>query len=110
MPDCIGDEKILKNTREDNCRQIKQTNEKIVLAVGKMKEGNPPKEGLNLLYHIAGLFGQRLWFYGKTATYNKKPNVSIEKCISCGRCVTLCPMKNIVVDNGKAVSSAKFSR
>ena len=73
-------------------------------AVAKTKQGNPPKEGLTLRHHMAGLFGQRLWFYSKTATYKKKPDVNQQKCIGCGRCAALCPMKNIDMENKKAAS------
>ncbi len=65
MPDCIGDEKPLKRTTEVNRNQIKHSNQKIALAVRNLKEGKPPKEGLNFFCHIAGLLGQRLWFTGK---------------------------------------------
>ena len=105
MPDCIGDEKLLKKTPEENRQILAQADVKIASAVQKLKEGNPPKDGLSGLHHVAGLFGQRLWFYGKTRTYKKKPDVDAEKCIGCGLCVKLCPMKNLAVVNNKAVSS-----
>lgn len=104
MPDCIGDVKLLKKTPEENRKIIEQANNKIARAVTETKEGKPPKEGINFFYHVAGLFGQRLWFYGKTTTYKKKPNVDKQKCIGCGRCAELCPMKNIHIADKKAVS------
>ncbi len=104
MPDCVGDKKALKKSAQANHELIVQADKKIAVAVQRLKDGNPHKEGLGFLYHMAGLFGQRLWFYGKTATYKQKPNIDIDKCIGCGRCVSICPMKNIVIQNGKAVS------
>ena len=104
MPDCIGDEKILKKTSEANRTLISQADRKITVAVRRLKEDKPYKEGLNFFYHVAGLLGQRLWFYGKTKEYKKKPDVNNQKCIGCGRCTKLCPMKNIVIENGKATS------
>lgn len=104
MPDCIGDEKVLKKTLEANKEIVRQADAKIVLAVAKLKKGVPTKEGLNFFYHIAGLFGQRLWFYGKTLTYKEKPDIDKQKCIGCRRCSELCPMHNIEIVNGKAVS------
>ncbi len=105
MPDCIGDEKLLKKTLEENREIIAGADSKIAAAVRNLQNGNPPKDGLSGLHHVAGLFGQRLWFYGKTRTYKKKPDVDAEKCIGCGLCVKLCPMKNLAVVNNKAVSS-----
>lgn len=104
MPDCIGDEKLLKKTPEKNRALIRKAEDKINAAVTKLKKGKPDKEGLGPFYHIAGLFGQRLWFYGKTAAYKEKPNVNKAKCIGCGKCAGLCPMNNIEIVGEKAVS------
>ncbi len=104
MPDCIGDEKLLKKTVEENRALVRKAEVKISTAVAKLKNGNPDREGLRLFDHIAGLLGQRLWFYGKTTTYKQKPNVDRGKCIGCGKCATLCPMNNIAIANNQAVS------
>jgi len=105
MPDSIGDEKVLKRTAEKNRSLIAEADRKIEAAVQKLKFNNAPREGLGFLYHMAGLFGQRLWFYGKSTSYKKKPDIDTAECIGCGKCVDLCPMKNLSIENGKAVSS-----
>jgi len=97
MPDCIGDKKILKKSIEGNRRIIQRANEKIHISARRFKEDNPTKEGPNFVYHIAGLLGQRLWFFCKTAAYKNKPNVDEQKCSGCGRCVPSCPMNNIEI-------------
>lgn len=99
MPDCIGDEKLLKKTREQNSTIVKQAEEKIKKAAQALKNGTTSQEGLSFLYHIAGLFGQRLWFYYKTKHYSSKLKISSEKCVGCGTCVKLCPMSNLSVEN-----------
>ena len=104
MPDCIGDERVLKKTKEANRAIIAKASEKIADSVHLLKEGVPTRDGLGFPSHIAGLLGQRLWFYRKAATYKNAPNVNTQKCIGCGRCAELCPMKNIVLNKGKAVS------
>ncbi|MGL4773595.1 MAG: 4Fe-4S binding protein, partial [Clostridium sp.] len=76
-------------------------------AVNKFKEGNPTKEGLNIMYHLAGLFGQRLWFYNKTKEYSNKVRINENNCISCGKCVKVCPMNNLYLSNGKIESKHK---
>lgn len=107
MPDCIGDKKLLKKSLAANREIVRQAEAKITLALAKWKEGNPTREGLDFFYHMAGLFGQRLWFYGETATYKKKPEVDQQKCIGCGRCAKLCPRENIIISDGRAVSHDK---
>lgn len=104
MPDCIGDEKLLKKSDEEKVEIINEANRKIAEAVKQIKAEKPPQDGISFFCHLAGLFGQRLWFYRQTVTYKKKPHVNGEKCIGCGRCAELCPMKNIKIEKNRAVS------
>lgn len=100
MPDCIGDVKLLKKTHEENKTVIKEAETKIEQALINIKEGKYPKEGLGFFYHIAGLFGQRLWFYNKTLKLRDKLKINKDKCISCGICSKNCPTDNIkMIDN-----------
>ena len=66
MPDSIGDEKALKRPLTKNQELVEKAVHKIEKAAQKLKDGNPPQEGLGFLYHAAGLLGQRLYFYNKT--------------------------------------------
>lgn len=104
MPDSIGDEKALKKSISENKEIVHKADQKILIAVQKLQDGSPQRDGLGFFYHIAGLFGQRLWFYRKSTSYKKKPDIDHEKCIGCGICVKLCPMQNIALENKKAIS------
>jgi len=103
MPDCIGDNKLLIKSLEENQSIVRQADKKIHLAAERLKLDKPFKEGLNIFYHIAGLFGQRLWFYGKTLSYKEKPDIDTDKCTACGLCVKNCPMKNLEKRDGKII-------
>lgn len=103
MPDSICDEKALKRTIEQNRTLVRQAGEKLAAAALGLREGNPPREGLGVWSHLAGLFGQRLYFGGKTKAYSGKLNIDGAVCTGCGTCAALCPMKNIRVEGGKAV-------
>jgi Pyruvate/2-oxoacid:ferredoxin oxidoreductase delta subunit/flavodoxin len=103
MPDCIGDSKLLKKSLEENQSLVRQADRKIHLAAERLKLGKPLKEGLNIFYHIAGLFGQRLWFYGQTLSYKDKPSIDTDKCTVCGLCMKNCPMKNLEKREGKII-------
>lgn len=107
MPDCIGDEKALKRTKEQNQRLVIEAENKIKDAAENLKLGKPVRQGLGFWYHMAGLFGQRLWFYNKTKKYSDKLHIDGEKCIGCGICVTACPMENISLQSGKAQQQGK---
>lgn len=107
MPDCIGDEKALKKTMEQNHELIVAADEKIKKAVERLREGRALREGLGFWYHMAGLLGQRLWFYGKTRHYSDKLRIEKEKCVGCGVCVSLCPMDNLELQSGKATQSGR---
>ncbi|MDE6594866.1 MAG: EFR1 family ferrodoxin [Oscillospiraceae bacterium] len=104
MPDCIGDVKALKKPYEKNLEIIKSAVQKIKKAAEDYKNKKPSQEGLNFMYHMAGLFGQRLYFYSKTKNYTASPNIKHSVCTGCGKCEKLCPMKNIRISGGKAVS------
>ncbi|MCL1794897.1 MAG: EFR1 family ferrodoxin [Oscillospiraceae bacterium] len=105
MPDCIGDVKALKKPLEQNRQIVNDAEQKITQAVNALKQGKPTKEGLGFFYHVAGLFGQRLWFYGKTTRYTDKLKIEKSICVGCGKCVALCPMKNIKITDKKASAS-----
>lgn len=72
MPDCIGDVKMLKRTLQDNVQIVLNADAKIDKAIEAIKNNCYPKEGLNFFHHLAGLFGQRLYFYNKTKNIVKK--------------------------------------
>lgn len=106
MPDSVCDSKLLKKSIEQNKEIVKQADKKIEYVAQQIKQGNYPKDGLSFMSHMIGLFGQRLWFYGKTTGYTDKLKIS-ENCIGCGLCASLCPMKNISMIDGKAVADTK---
>lgn len=107
MPDSIGDEKVLKRSLEDNKRLVANAEHKIKAAVQAMKSGKPFQEGIGIFYHVAGLFGQRLYFANKTRTYTNKLKIDTQKCVGCGKCVMLCPMKNIALRGRIAISNSQ---
>ena len=103
MPDAVCDSKLLKKGIEQNKEIIRQADKKIENIAEQIKQGTYPQEGLSLIAHMAGLFGQRLWFYRKTTGYTDKLKIS-DDCTGCGLCVPLCPMKNILIKDGRAVA------
>ena len=107
MPDSIGDCKALKKSKEQNKAIIDKADKRIIEAAKQIREGRYPKEGLSFAAHLAGLFGQRLWFYNKTTGYKDKLRIDPSKCIGCGICAKNCPTQNIKIEDGKAVSSDK---
>ncbi len=99
MPDCIGDVKLLKKSLDENRKIISEAEHKMDSAINKIMGGKFPKEGLNFFYRIAGIFGQRLYFSGKTKRYYTKIRTDESKCVKCGLCVSLCPMSNIRIED-----------
>ncbi len=105
MPDSIGDEKVLKRPLDKNKQLVKNAEVKIRKAVESLKSGNPTKEGLGIWYRLAGFFGQRLYFGHKTKNYSGKLRVDEDKCVDCGKCEKICPMKNIKVVDKKVIQN-----
>ena len=104
MPDSIADEKALKRSLEKNRELVKNAERKIKESVKRLKAGKPTQEGIGALYRMAGFFGQRAYFGHKTREYSSKLKIDTDKCIGCGKCEKLCPMKNISIKDQKAVS------
>ena len=107
MPDSIGDCKALKKTAEQNKAIVKMAEQRVAEIAKKMKEGRYPREGLSFWAHLAGLFGQRLWFYNKAMSYSNKLKIDGNKCVGCGICAKGCPTQNIKITDGKAVASSQ---
>ena len=107
MPDCIGDVKALKKPIEKNKRIVNEADHKIKQTVVNMKNDKYSKDGLKFMNYLAGLFGQRLWFYGKPYKLKNKLKIDYEKCISCGKCSDICPMGNIKMTENKPIPQNK---
>lgn len=102
MPDCISDVKALKRPLQVNRQLVADAEKKIKQAAENYQKGNPTQEGIGFLYHLAGLFGQRLYFFNKTGKYSEKLKINTDMCVGCGQCEQLCPMKNITMERTAA--------
>ena len=102
MPDAVCDSKMLKKSLSENQRIVKEADEKIEKIGREIKDGKYPKDGLGFVAHVAGLMGQRLWFYNKTTDYSSKLKIS-DACVGCGLCTRNCPMHNLKLENGKVL-------
>ncbi len=107
MPDSVCDSKLLKKNRAEKMEIIRCAEAKIEHAAMDIMNGKFPHDGLGFFSHFIGLFGQRLWFYGKTRHYSDKLKINKERCVGCGLCARLCPMKNLTVENKIAVPHEK---
>ena len=106
MPDSVCDVKLLKKTAEKNREIIKAADRKIEKCADGIRQGKYPKDGLYIYDRIAGLLGQRLWYYGKTKDYSDKLKIS-EACTGCGLCARICPMGNITLKDHKAAAGGR---
>ena len=104
MPDNVGDEPMLKKPLHKKHEMFRRAEEKIALAAKRLHGREPFRDGLSPLHHVAGFLSQRMWFFYKTSSYRRGPKIALEKCSGCGRCVRLCPMKNLSISSGKAHS------
>lgn len=80
MPDSIGDVKALKRDFTANKELVRNAEQKICKAVSELKNGKPPREGLGVGAYLAGLFGQRLYFFWKTKQYTSRLKINSSKC------------------------------
>jgi ferredoxin len=106
MPDSIADVKALKKSHERNEAIVRAAEKAVEAASLSIKEGRYPQQGLGFWAHMAGLFGQRLWFFDRTRGYSNKLKVS-SACEGCGLCLEGCPTHNLSLVAGKAVPSGR---
>lgn len=106
MPDSVCDSKFLKKSAEEKRQIIRRAEKKIARTVLQIGSGKFPHDGLGIFAHIAGLF-ERLWFYNKTKNYSDKLKIDNTLCVGCGTCVSVCPMKNLTLENETAAPHGK---
>ena len=100
MPDSVCDNKLLKKSIDEEIQIICRAEEKIGLSAMRIGSGKYPCDGLGVFAHLAGLFGQRLWFYGNTRRYSDKLKIDKNLCVGCQTCVHVCPIKNLSFEAG----------
>lgn len=103
MPDSISDEKFVSKTIEVNTNIIRKTKLKIEKTVNLLKNGKYTKDGLSFISFLLGFLSQRVWFGNKD--FRGKLKININKCIGCGKCVKLCPMKNLYLNDNKKANT-----
>ena len=89
MPDSVCDSKLLKKSTEENRRLVQLADAKIADTAASIRAGRYPREGIGFIPHLCGLFGQRLWFYGKTTGYSDDLKIG-DACVGCGKCANVC--------------------
>lgn len=97
MPDNICDVNLLKKSKAENAEIIHRAEIYIDDVVSRIKRGVKIKQGLSFTSHIAGLLGQRLYFGYHVKNYSDKIKINDKKCMKCNKCVSLCPMKKLVL-------------
>ncbi|MGN1372959.1 MAG: EFR1 family ferrodoxin [Candidatus Coproplasma sp.] len=97
----------IKKLHEQRRNIIKSADERIDKVAGDIKNGVYPKDGLGFFARLAGLFGQRLWLGRRSHNYSKRLKIDEDLCDGCRICVQQCPMKNLYVEDGKAMASDK---
>lgn len=107
MPDNVCDVGILKKSKEENLAIINAADLKIKKSVKAYLEGRPTQDGLSIFNHAAGLFGQRLWYYHKTKSYTNKLKINNNMCLKCGKCVSICPTKNLAICENRIVTKGE---
>lgn len=107
MPDNIGDVKLLKKSFQKNKATIEKAGQKLAWAAQCYSNGKPRQDGLNGFCRAAGFLAQRMLFGRQATTYHDKPNIAASQCNGCGKCIRLCPTKNLVLKNGKASGTGR---
>lgn len=104
MPDCISDVRLLKKPLDTNRRTVRAAQEKVRHASLCYQSKHPAREGLSLFAHMAGLFGQRLWFSPRGNRRSSALKIDGARCSGCGLCTRLCPVDNLTLEQNTAAA------
>lgn len=107
MPDAVLDVKAVKKTFPEYNDEIKKADIKLISARKKYDDGKPTKQGLHIISHLIGLFGQRLYYLKTSKNYSNKLKIDNSKCIHCNKCSDNCPMKNLTVKDNKVIAGIR---
>ena len=93
-------------TREKARRVLEKADRKLVKTCNHIKSGKVNKRGFNIFSAYVGLLSQRMYF--RIIEKKAKKDVRISpNCNSCGKCVKVCPRKNLEIHDNKINQKGK---
>lgn len=107
MPDCILDVKLGKKSSDKEIQTVYTSLKRLDEVALSFDHERYPQQGLHFPSRVLGLIVQRLWVGHYSKSYKDKPNIDYESCVTCGKCTKVCPMDNLVIQNGRLIQNKK---
>lgn len=105
MPNNLSDCKVfpIRNGQELS-ETLSKVNKRMDRFAARLLKGKANKRGFTLLPHAVGFFSQRVFWRKGEAEKRRLLKVDPELCIGCGACIKNCPVSNLELSCGKAIS------
>jgi ferredoxin len=106
MPSNISDVKIFQSLPlSETSKKVSKADQKINSVITRIRQGKTIKDGCRFYSWFLGFFTQRLWGLLFLKSLRSKIKVNHDTCIHCNKCVEVCPMKNLRLENGKIMQN-----
>lgn len=105
MPNNITDVQFLHpKSVQETTSIIEKADQKTIKIVDNIQQGKTYKTGRRWYSRFIGYFFQRIYFNRIHKSLEKRLKINHKLCITCNKCVILCPVKNLNIVNDRVIT------
>lgn len=108
LPNNICDMALLKvKNGAELSKKVNKADKKIAACAGKILRGKAVRNGRGIFSQAIGLFTQRIYYSKIEKKFMRSYKIDESLCVVCGKCEDCCPVKNLILKDGKIEQQGK---